>query len=153
MSRTIEDIKREIVFGKTDVDTMAKVNDIFGPTDQISDGFHTFDSLYHQRAILFAALVNTFPDRAWKTHYHEDGEPCFGGGWFLVTIETPKGAYGYRYKDEYWDKFKCKEIPKAKHWDGYTEEDVDRLLSLGRPTTLNIENIIGASTKLRDLMR
>lgn len=27
---------------------------------EFSDGFHTFNSLYHQRLILFAALVNTF---------------------------------------------------------------------------------------------
>ena len=34
---------------------------------EFSDGFHTFNSLYHQRLILFAALVNTFPSLAWKS--------------------------------------------------------------------------------------
>ena len=96
----------------------------------VSDGYHTFNQLYHQRAMLFATIVNQNSDKAWKTHKHEDGEPCFGGGWFLVTIDTPRGAYGYHYEDKYWDLFKCKELGKAKHWDGYTEEDVDRLLSL-----------------------
>ena len=95
-----------------------------------SDGYHTFDSLYNQRLFLTAALVNAYKDKAWKTKYHEDGEPCFGGDWFLVTIDTPAGAYGYHYRMQYWDMFDCKEIPKAKHWDGYTDEDVDRLLSL-----------------------
>ena len=96
----------------------------------LSDGYHTFNQLYHQRAMLFATIVNQNSDKAWKTHKHEDGEPCFGGGWFLVTIDTPQGAYGYHYEDKYWDIFKCKELEKAKHWDGYTEEDVGRLFSL-----------------------
>lgn len=99
-------------------------------TDDISDGFHTFGQLYFQRMMLFATLVNLFPDLSWKTKRHEDGEECFGGGWFLVTIDTPAGAYGYHYEMKYWDMFKCDELDKAKHWDGYTEENVDRLLSL-----------------------
>ena len=96
----------------------------------VSDGYHTFNQLYHQRAILFATIVNQNKGISWKTHRHEDGELCFGGGWFLVTIDTPDGAYGYHYEDKYWDLFDCKELEKAKHWDGYTEEDVGRLLSL-----------------------
>lgn len=97
---------------------------------ELSDGYHTFNQLYHQRAMLFATIVNQNSDKAWKTHKYEDGEPCFGGGWFLVTVDTPKGAYGYHYEDKYWDLFKCKELEIAKHWDGYTEEDVGRLFSL-----------------------
>lgn len=58
---------------------------------EFSDGFHTFNSLYHQRLILFAALVNTFPALAWKSHKHSDGEAPFGGGWFIVGVDTPKG--------------------------------------------------------------
>lgn len=60
---------------------------------EFSDGFHTFNSLYYQRLILFAALVNTFPTLAWKSHKHSDGEAPFGGGWFIVGIDTPKGPY------------------------------------------------------------
>ena len=97
---------------------------------EVSDGFHTFNSLYHQRAVLFAALVNQNSGISWKTRRHEDGEPCFGGGWFLVTIETPDGAYGYHYEDKYWDLFRCEEIEKAKPWDGYTDKDAMRLMSL-----------------------
>ena len=96
----------------------------------LSDGYHTFNQLYYQRTILFAQIVNDHKSRAWKTRYHEDGEPCFGGGWFLVTIDTPNGAYGYHCEDKYWGLFECDEIPKAKHWDGYTEKDVTRLFSL-----------------------
>lgn len=99
-------------------------------TDNICDGFHTFGQLYFQRMTLFATLVNLFPELSWKTERHEDGELCFGGGWFLVTIDTPVGAYGYHYEMKYWDKFNCPILKKAKHWDGYTEENVDRLFSL-----------------------
>lgn len=96
----------------------------------VSDGYHTFNQLYHQRAILFACIVMQNKDKAWKTRNHEDGTPCFGGGWFLVTVDTPEGSYGYHYEDRYWDIFDCVELERAKPWDGYKEEQVTRLLSL-----------------------
>lgn len=96
----------------------------------LSDGYHTFNELYYQRMMLFAVIVNSHKDKAWKTRNHEDGNPCFGGGWFLVSIDTPKGTYGYHYEDKYWHMFDCSELGQAKHWDGYTDKDVDRLLSL-----------------------
>ena len=105
---------------------VAHVDDI----GDVSDGFHTFNQLYRQRAMLFATIVNQNRDISWKSRRHEGGELCFGGGWFLVTVDTPEGAYGYHYEDKYWDMFHCKELEKAKHWDGYTEEDVGRLMSL-----------------------
>lgn len=101
-----------------------------GPIGEVSDGFHTFDSLYHQRLVLFAALVNTFPIMSWKSHKHSDGEPCFGGGWFIVGISTPKGSYTYHYEDKDWDLFRCQEVKTAPEWDGHTDKDVERLLSL-----------------------
>lgn len=99
-------------------------------TEDTSDGYHTFGQLYYQRMMLFAVLVQEHKDCAWKTWNHEDGEPCFGGGWFLVTIDTPRGAYGYHFEEKYWKLFDCPELPKAKHWDGYTEENANRLFSL-----------------------
>lgn len=97
---------------------------------EFSDGYHTFNSLYHQRLVLFAALVNTFPTLAWKSRKHFDGEVPFGGGWFIVGIETPKGQYTYHYEEKDWDLFQCKEIPTAPQWDGHTDADVERLLTL-----------------------
>jgi len=98
---------------------------------ELSDGYHTFNGLYYQRMMLFAALVNVYKDRAWKSWRHEDGEPCFGkDNYFIVGIDTPEGSYTYHYHGEYWDLFNCKELPVAKHWDGHTEKDVTRLLSL-----------------------
>ena len=105
---------------------IANIDDI----GELSDGFHTFNSLYHQRAILFATIVNTYKELTWKSKKHEDGQFCFGGGWFIVGIDTPKGSYTYHYEMEYWDLFNCIELPRAKHWDGHTDEDVTRLLSL-----------------------
>ena len=97
---------------------------------EFSDGFHTFNSLYHQRLILFAALVNTFPSLAWKSRKHSDGEVPFGGGWFIVGVDTPKGPYTYHYEDKDWDLFRCREIETAPEWDGHTDKDVERVLSL-----------------------
>lgn len=101
-----------------------------GGIGEMSDGYHTFNGLYYQRMVLFAALVNAYNDKAWKSWKHENGESCFSGGWFIVGIDTPQGSYTYHYEDKYWNWFECKELPVAKHWDGHTEEDVTRLLSL-----------------------
>ena len=106
---------------------VANVSDI----GEVSDGFHTFNGLYEQRMILFAALVKAYKDKAWKSYRHEDGEYCFGGGWFIVGIDTPEGSYTYHYENKYWYMFDCVDLPRAKHWDGHTEADAEtRLMSL-----------------------
>ena len=106
---------------------VAKVDDI----GEVSDGFHTFNGLYEQRMILFAALVKAYKDKAWKSYRHEDGEYCFGGGWFIVGIDTPEGSYTYHYENKYWNMFDCVDLPRGKHWDGHTEADAEtRLMSL-----------------------
>ncbi len=96
----------------------------------LSDGYHTFNQLYYQRMMLFATIVKQNKERAWKSLRHEDGELCFGGGWFIVGIDTPVGSYTYHYEDNYYSLFDCKELERSKHWDGHTEKDVTRLLSL-----------------------
>lgn len=97
----------------------------------LSDGYHTFNGLYEQRMVLFAALVKAYRDRAWKSYRHEDGEYCFGGGWFIVGIDTPEGSYTYHYENKYWNMFDCIDLPRAPHWDGHTEADAEvRLMSL-----------------------
>ena len=99
---------------------------------ELSDGYHTFDSLYYQRLILFATLVKVYKDKAWKSQCHEDGQLAFGGGWFIVGINTPEGQYTYHYESKYWDIFDCNILDKAPHWDGHTDKDVTRLLSLDK---------------------
>lgn len=105
---------------------VANVDDI----EDVSDGSHTFNDLYEQRMYLFAALVNAYKNKAWKSLKHEDGEYCFGGDWFIVGIDTPEGSYTYHYSMQYWDVFDCQILPRAKHWDGHTDKDVTRLMSL-----------------------
>ena len=117
----------------TEMQRRKAICDIAGVEDigELSDGFHTFNSLYEQRMILFAALVKAYKDKAWKSYRHEDGEYCFGGGWFIVGIDTPEGSYTYHYENRYWDMFDCVDLPRAKHWDGHTEADAEtRLMSL-----------------------
>ena len=101
-----------------------------GGIGELSYGYHTFNGLYYQRMVLFATLVKTYKYRSWKSRRHSDGELCFGGGWFIVGIDTPQGSYTYHYEDKYFDLFDCVELPKGKEWDGHTEDDVTRLLSL-----------------------
>ena len=99
---------------------------------EVSDGYHTFNQLYYQRAVLFATIVKLNKDKAWKSFKHSDGKYCFdsNGEWFIVGVDTPEGSYTYHYSKEYWDMFDCKELECGKEWDGHTEEDVTRLLSL-----------------------
>ena len=98
--------------------------------DDLSDGFHTFRQLYYQRMMLFAVIVKQNKDKAWKSLRHEDGELCFGGEWFIVGVDTPEGSYTYHYENNYFSLFDCEELERGKHWDGHTEKDVTRLLSL-----------------------
>lgn len=99
---------------------------------ELSDGYHTFNQLYHQRAVLFACIVKQNKNKAWKSFKHSDGKYCFdsNGEWFIVGVDTPQGSYTYHYAKEYWDMFDCQELECGKEWDGHTEEDVTRLLSL-----------------------
>ena len=113
------------------IDAICMVADIKDIGD-LSDGFHTFNQLYYQRMILFATLVKAYKDRAWKSLRHKDGELCFGGGWFIVGIDTPEGSYTYHYENRYFDLFDCEILDYGKRWDGHTEKDVTRLLSLVR---------------------
>ena len=88
-------------------------------TGETSDGYHTFNELYHHRAVLFSVIVKAFPDHAWKSRKHHDG--TMYDGMFIVGIETPDGQATYHYDIEpYWDMFQCKELEYAPEWDGHT---------------------------------
>ncbi len=96
-------------------------------TGETSDGYHTFNELYHHRAVLFSVIVKAFPDRAWKARKHHDGSMY--DGMFIVGIETPDGQATYHYDIEpYWDMFQCKELEYAPEWDGHTPaQAIDRI--------------------------
>lgn len=88
-------------------------------TGETSDGYHTFNELYHHRAVLFSVIVKAFEDKAWKSRKHHDG--TMYDGMFIVGIETPYGQATYHYDMEpYWEMFCCKEIERAPEWDGHT---------------------------------
>lgn len=124
------------------------VNKIEGGVGELSDGYHSFNDLYHQRCVLFATICNTFKELAWKSRKYSDGELCFGGGWFIVGIDTPQGQYTYRYEDKDWDLFNVKELEVGKEWDGHTDKDVERLLSL---TEADKKVIIGKEYRVKTL--
>ena len=108
-----------------------------------SDGYHTFDELYHHRAVLFSVIVGNFATRAWKSKLHADG--TMYEGMFIVGIETPDGQATYHYDVEpYWNLFRCKEVDRAPEWDGHTpDQAIERIGKLvdcktDRPTCRNI---------------
>ena len=101
--------------------------------NQISDGNNSFGDLYFQRKILFAALVNAYPEKSWKSKCHFDakyGARPINKGYFIVGIDTPEGTFDCHFSMENWDLFKCKELSRSKSWDGHTDKDVARVLSL-----------------------
>lgn len=117
----------------------------------LSDGYHTFEELYEFRKMYNAVLFNEWakplmeqlqyedlPEcyqpkysvhKSWK---HHDSEPCFGGGWFIVSAMLPTGLISNHYKAEDWDLFQVPEVEKALfEFDGHTGQDVlERLKNL-----------------------
>jgi len=99
----------------------------------ISDGYHTFSELYEFRKVLNALLFNEWArqgkydvHKSWK---HSDGEPCFGGGWFIVVAAPPSGQISFHYEDKDWGMFECPIKEKANEYDGHTPQDVLERLS------------------------
>lgn len=91
-----------------------------------SDGYHTFNELYHHRAVLFSVIVENFAARAWKSKLHADG--TMYEGMFIVGIETPDGQATYHYDMPYWNLFRCKEVDRAPEWDGHTpDQAIERI--------------------------
>jgi hypothetical protein len=120
-------------------------------TENTSDGYHTFKELYKFRKVYNAALFNEWAKQEmrnpkWtngneplnlpkynvhKSWRHNDGELCFGGGWFIVVAVLPTGQISNHYEAKDWDLFKIPETEKALfEFDGHTSQDVlDRLIS------------------------
>lgn len=111
-----------------------------------SDGYHTFNELYEFRKTYNAVLFNDWAKqevrnpkwisednqpvnlpkydvhKSWK---HNDGELCFGGGWFIVVAVLPNGQVSNHYEAKDWDLFKIPVVEKAKYeFDGHTSADV-----------------------------
>lgn len=97
---------------------------------ETSDGYHTFNELYHHRAILFATICNEHPDIAWKSLKHDDGSMY--KDMFIVGINTPTGQATYHYDVmPYWDLFHVTELSNAPKWDGHSPSDaINRIMSM-----------------------
>lgn len=95
-----------------------------------SDGYHTFAELYEYRMLYNAVAANSMPDRAVKSWRHSDGEPCFGGGWFVVFIDLPTGQVSNHYEAKDWNLFRVPEADFAPQWDGHTPQQAAERLRL-----------------------
>ncbi|MCL1871017.1 MAG: hypothetical protein FWF90_11470 [Promicromonosporaceae bacterium] len=90
------------------------------------DEHHTLDELYEYRM-----LYNAHAAHGWlaagipvfKSFRHHDGEPCFGGGWFIVTAQLPTGQVSNHYPAEAWPLFHVPVVTRAPAWDGHTPQD------------------------------
>ena len=101
-------------------------------TGETSDSYHTFNELYEFRKVYNAALFNEWAKqtsvpkynvhKSWK---HNNGELCFGGGWFIVVALLPSGQISNHYEAKDWDLFKIPTTPTALfEFDGHTPQDV-----------------------------
>ena len=121
-----------LVKAQNAIDAAKKYNDSVG---SLSDGYHTFDELYHHRAMLFAALcLTTFKNCAWKSLLHNDPKEPMYNGMFIVGVDTPFGQATYHYDiDPYWAIFKVKEVDRAPKFDGHTpDEAIDRIFKYAK---------------------
>ena len=108
--------------------------------NELSDGYHTYDELYDFRKMYNSVLFNEWATQpvsfnidgsikskfdVHKSWRHNDGELCFGGGWFIVSAMLPTGLISNHYKEEDWDLFQIPEVEKALYeFDGHTPQDV-----------------------------
>ncbi|MDR3149960.1 MAG: hypothetical protein LBT88_08145 [Oscillospiraceae bacterium] len=103
-----------------------------GGIGELRDGYHTFNELYHHRAVLFSVVCASHKDYAWKSKKHDDG--TMYDGMFIVGVYTPDGVATYHYDiDPYWDIFEVPEREFAPKWDGHTPADaIARIASLAK---------------------
>ena len=104
-------------------------------TNGISDGSHTFGDLYYQRMVLTSVIAKAMicMDNKWGSVYrsklHADG--TMFDNYFIVYFKTIHGDFSYHYHMDNWDNFYfVEETEHAPEWDGHTDTDVSRLLSL-----------------------
>lgn len=133
------DLLNETVMNEWDFhsfsDVADRLADLIEPepiNGETSDGYHTFNELYHHRALLFSVVVRNYPELCWKSKKHHTGDMY--EGMFIVGINTPDGQASYHYDIEpYWDMFKCEELEFAPEWDGHTpDQAIERIGRLTR---------------------
>lgn len=103
-----------------------------GNVGKVTDGYHTFDSLYAHRRALTAVLVKAYPSLSWRSKRHFPTDGYIFDGYFIVGMDLPDiGQISYHYKLNDWDRFNgVKELPHAPQWDGHTPETTIERLEL-----------------------
>ena len=103
-------------------------------TGDVSDGWHTFDELYHYRMLYNAGMANELTRHfqysnpidvgpVCKSWRHSDGELCFGkDNYFVVVMQLPTGQVSNHYHGDHWDLFKVPEVERAPEYDGHTPQ-------------------------------
>ena len=103
-------------------------------TNSISDGSHTFGDLYYQRMVLTSVIAKAVVSTknlgsVRRSKLHDDGSMF--KDYFIVYFNTPDGNFSYHYHMDNWDNFWfVPEVDKAVKWDGHSDVDVNRLLSV-----------------------
>ena len=91
------------------------------------DAYHSMAELYEYRMLYNAHLFNewhksgTYP--VVKSWNHSDGEPAFGGGYFIVVANLPTGQVSNHYKAVFWSVFKIPYVENAPPHDGHTPHE------------------------------
>lgn len=106
--------------------------------DHEGDGYHTHRELYRYRMLYNAHAAHGWLAagapvvRSWR---HSDGEPCFGGGCFIVSATLPSGQVSNHYPAADWEMFGLVPVvERAPEWDGHTPADAaDRLAAALAP--------------------
>ena len=95
---------------------------------KLSDGYHTFNQLYDQRALLLALALNNHDELdGWKSLKHDNPDFPMFKDMFIVGGTLPTIAHGdftFHIDIKWWNYFKIKELPMAKKYDGHSVEDV-----------------------------
>lgn len=104
------------------INTVVVTNEPIAPTEDTSDGYHTFGELYAHRRALTVALARVYP--SWRSReHHEGGDPMFPG-YFIVGVDLPSGMITYHYKIKYWDEFEgLTVLDHAPEWDGASADE------------------------------
>lgn len=85
----------------------------------------------YDEKILLAMICKIFCSHVYKTTRIMDGSELYGGGWFMVGIDTPKGIYIRYFPLTDWDLFPGVALPKMlDEWNGRKTGDASILLSL-----------------------
>lgn len=117
----IDGVKLEFVPTAVDGQFVEIIDGMPEPRDE----YHTMAEIYHYRMLYnahAAVMWKLMGYEVVKSTRHSNGELCFGGGYFIVTVQLPTGQVSNHYKMEYIDLFRVPEVRVAPPWDGHTPE-------------------------------